>query len=167
MRLVEKRVPITEKHTERSTKGIYHIADPFLRFWFRFVFPNRSTIDLGKGPQLWKHLRADFKYYLGHIYEQIAREFIAENCEELTGWTPQRIGSYWEPGNEIDIVCESLSGDRVAFFECKWSDDVNIQKQIHLLQKKALQIPAYKDFEHEYRIISRTPKTSNDHIFLG
>jgi AAA+ ATPase superfamily predicted ATPase len=140
MRLVEKIVPITERHAERSTKGIYRIADPFLRFWFRFVFPNRSTIDLGKGPQLWRHLRADFKSYLGYIYESIAREFVAENCEEITGWTPRRMGSYWEPGNEIDIVCESLSGDRVAFFECKWSNDVNIQKQIQILQKKGKRV---------------------------
>jgi AAA+ ATPase superfamily predicted ATPase len=167
MRLVEKRAPITEKHAERSTKGIYLIADPFLRFWFRFVFPNRSTIDLGKGAQLWKHLRTDFKSYLGHTYEGIAREFVAENSESVLGWTPRRIGSHWEPGNEIDIVCESLSGDRVAFFECKWSDDVDVKKQIAHLQRKAMHISSYRNFEHEYRIISRTPIKSKDHVFLG
>ena len=32
---VEKRTPITEKNPEKSRKGLYFIADNFIRFWFR------------------------------------------------------------------------------------------------------------------------------------
>ncbi len=31
---VEKRTPITEKNPEKSRKGLYFVADNFIRFWF-------------------------------------------------------------------------------------------------------------------------------------
>lgn len=167
MRLVEKKAPITERNSERSTKGIYRIADPFLRFWFRFVFPNRSIIELGKGSNLWNKLKADYPSYLGMVYEDIAREQLAEHCEEWLGWVPSRMGSFWEPQIEIDIVVEALDEPRVAFFECKWTNQVSVEKQLAILQKKAAGIPAYKSFEHEYYIISRTQTSAKGHIFLG
>ena len=36
---VEKRTPITEKYPKKSRKGLYFIADNFIRFWFRYVYP--------------------------------------------------------------------------------------------------------------------------------
>ena len=36
---IEKRTPVTEKNPEKSRKGLYFIADNFIRFWFRYVYP--------------------------------------------------------------------------------------------------------------------------------
>jgi hypothetical protein len=45
LRLVIKTVPITEG--VRSRRGFFKVADPYFRFWFRFVESNRATIDRG------------------------------------------------------------------------------------------------------------------------
>ena len=47
LRFVERRVPATVRNPERSRKGLYRLSDPFLRFWFRFVLPNRSSLEAG------------------------------------------------------------------------------------------------------------------------
>ena len=104
---------------------------------------------------------------MGLVYEDIAREQVLEHCEEWLGWIPARIGSFWEPSTEIDIVAEALDEQRVAFFECKWSNQVEVDKQLAILQKKAAGISAYKSFEHEYYIVSRTKTNAKGHIFLG
>ncbi|MEW6279147.1 MAG: ATP-binding protein [Candidatus Eremiobacterota bacterium] len=44
--LVHRIVPATEKNPDRSRKGLYRISDPFLRFWFRFVLPGRSDLEM-------------------------------------------------------------------------------------------------------------------------
>jgi hypothetical protein len=43
--LIKKEIPITEPIPEKSKKGFYSISDNFLRFYFTFIFPNKSTIE--------------------------------------------------------------------------------------------------------------------------
>ena len=47
MHLITRRVPATESQPGKSKKGLYQIDDHFLRFWFRYVFPNQNGLDLG------------------------------------------------------------------------------------------------------------------------
>ncbi|TET54119.1 MAG: ATP-binding protein, partial [Anaerolineales bacterium] len=46
LRLVERRLPATVRPAERrlSRRGRYHIADPYFRFYFRFVARNREEL---------------------------------------------------------------------------------------------------------------------------
>lgn len=44
LELVTREVPVTEKAPERSRKRLYRVADPFFRFWFRFIGPNVSEL---------------------------------------------------------------------------------------------------------------------------
>ena len=44
MRVLERRTPVTERNPERTRRGRYRLCDPFFRFWFRFVLPNRSAL---------------------------------------------------------------------------------------------------------------------------
>ena len=52
LRLVHRDVPVTEARPERSRKGLYRLSDPFLRFWFRYVYPNRSALEAGAGREV-------------------------------------------------------------------------------------------------------------------
>ena len=48
LRIIKRDVPVTEKSYEKSKKGMYMIDDNFFRFWFNFVFPNKSYIEEGE-----------------------------------------------------------------------------------------------------------------------
>ena len=42
------RSPLSRKTTpEKSKKGLYKIKDNYIRFWFAFIYPNRSFIESG------------------------------------------------------------------------------------------------------------------------
>ena len=49
LRLIRREVPITAS-SKKSKRSRYRVADNFLRFWFRFVEPNRSSIE--EAPQI-------------------------------------------------------------------------------------------------------------------
>lgn len=44
---IVREVPVTERSPEKSRKGQYVIADPFIRFWYRFVYPSFSRLEGG------------------------------------------------------------------------------------------------------------------------
>src|SRR6185312_7294196 len=54
--LVDKQLPITVANPERSRQSRYRIADPYLRFWFRFVLPSRDRLIDAAGAE--RHLQA-------------------------------------------------------------------------------------------------------------
>lgn len=168
MQLVKKVVPLTEKNPERSTKGLYLLGDPYLRFWFRYVYPYRSIIEYGRGKELYREvIRPDLDTYMGPVFEEICRQEIVRMGEKYLQWKPLRIGRYWDSGIEIDIMAVDARNSRAAFFECKWSQRVNVDKTLSSLRKKARGIPQVASSQHQYFVMSRTPSTHQYHIQLG
>ena len=45
---IEKRTPITKKNPEKSRKGLYFIADNFIRFWFRLCLSLQRRARIGQ-----------------------------------------------------------------------------------------------------------------------
>ncbi len=83
-----------------SRKARWSIEDNYLRFWFRFVYPNQSMIEMGKFDLLLEYVERDYEQYSGLILEKYFRAVVAEN-ERVTA-----VGRYWNSKgeNEIDIV---------------------------------------------------------------
>ena len=52
--LVRRDVPFTERHPEKSKRGLYVVADPFVWFWCRFILPHQSLIQAGQGETVWR-----------------------------------------------------------------------------------------------------------------
>ncbi len=44
LQLIERRIPITEKHPEKSRKGIYVLKDQYFKFWLRFILRTHSIL---------------------------------------------------------------------------------------------------------------------------
>ncbi len=168
MLLIERRVPMTEKHPERSTKGVYVLSDHFLRFWFRYVYPNRSVIELGRGTALFQNkIKPDLNSYMGPVFEDICCQEIAQHGEAVFGWEPLRIGRYWDRKNEIDIVAEDAEGKQAAFIECKWGRHINIERTLFGLRQKSDMIPYYLGWQKQHFVMSRTRSDHPQHVNIG
>jgi len=69
MDILEREVPVTESNPEKSKTSIYKIKDNFIRFWFRFIYPERARIELGQPGFVLEKIKADFvANHVGHIY---------------------------------------------------------------------------------------------------
>lgn len=120
MGLVERVVPATEGQSHKSKRGIYRLLDHYFRFWFRFVFPNRSLLERGEVEQVRGQVEAELDQYVGLAFESICQEFIWRLHREggLT-FTPKSVGNWWGRNEEIDVV--AIGDDAVLFGECKWT----------------------------------------------
>jgi AAA+ ATPase superfamily predicted ATPase len=90
LRLVERRVPATERYPHKSRKGHYRIGDPFFRFWFRFVYPHRSALEEGRTHQtLERHVLPHLDQFTSEVFEEICRRHLWRL--ELP-FVPERVG---------------------------------------------------------------------------
>ena len=78
LRIIKKEVPVFEKNMFKSRKGIYKIAESYFNFWFRFVFPNKSKIEIGEKEEVMKIINKELNVYVSHAFEDICKQFIEE-----------------------------------------------------------------------------------------
>ena len=92
---IEKRTPITEKNPEKSRKGLYFIADNFLRFWFCYVYPYKGELELDNMKIVLDEIHKDFKEkFVAFAYEDICKDVFAKLCSNnAISFVPSRIGS--------------------------------------------------------------------------
>lgn len=117
---IKRTYPINIKSKPR--KGLYTIADNYLRFWFKYVFPNKAELEIGNTNYVLNKIREDYNTYLGQTYEQIASEFLTETKrKKLLPFSFTTSGRWWLKDKEIDIVAIDEEKQAATFFEVKWS----------------------------------------------
>ncbi|MDY0002248.1 MAG: ATP-binding protein [Polyangia bacterium] len=122
MHVLDRRTPVTERNPERTRRGRWCLKDPFLRFWFRFVLPNRSALEAGDpqmvfiskvAPFLDQHVSLAFEEVCGqHLWDLNRRGELPAHYDRIGGW--------WRGDAEVDLLAVSDSGS-LLLGECKWS----------------------------------------------
>ena len=84
---LEKDVPfgIDEKNAKKS---LYKIADPFMAFYYQFVVPNRSFIELGRRLPIEQALTAHFSESVNMQWEKLSldkKSLLVGECKWTTG----------------------------------------------------------------------------------
>ncbi|MBE6422071.1 ATP-binding protein [Succinivibrio dextrinosolvens] len=153
--LLEREVPVTENNPDKSKKGQYQIQDNFLRFWFKFIYPNRSYVEMSRSDVVMNRLSKNFiDGHVSYVFEQICQEKLWNLS--ANGKLPgilERIGSWWDNSHEIDVVGLSESDNLLVAGECKfWNGPVgaNILSQ---LEHKTTFIDWHKDSRKNIYII--------------
>jgi len=151
--LVERKIPVTE--TQRSRKGLYRLSDNLFTFWFRFVHPNVERIERGEGGLvLQTDIQPQFARYVGKAFESMVGDLLCEfNHEGLLPFRFDRIGNWWDKGEEIDLVALKNESASILFCECKWQDHVNAEKLLARLKEKAAAVPWMDKSRKEYYCI--------------
>jgi len=143
---IERELPFGENE-KNSKKSYYKIADPFVNFYFTFVVPNRSLIEIDKGNLVLERLTKSFPGYTSLWWEKICRQAVSGS--EINGFTWGFARSWL--GNvsrderiEIDVVAESTNGKALLVGECKWTESENAPRLIYELEEKAQKLPFSK-----------------------
>ncbi len=114
--LIERETPVTDP----GARGVYRITDEFLRFWFRYVLPNRGTLEQGRTKPVRDSIAASLPSHVGPTFETVCRQAVR---------TPRfpvpcsRVGRWWYGENEIDVVGVDERTETLFLGECKWTRD--------------------------------------------
>lgn len=129
--LVDKQYPVTVTNTERSRQSRYRIADPYLRFWFRFVLPWRDRLIDPAGAE--RHLRGRVLPQLDAFvakpaFEEVCQQWLLRAADAAAvGWWWGRVrerrdgGALRDVDRELDAVAVDNAGAVIAVGSCKWT----------------------------------------------
>lgn len=136
--LVKRELPFGE-HPRRSKRARYRIADPFLRYWYRFVDPNRSLLE---ARQLDVQTDTAWRAHLAEVWEEIVRTSIPHVEIDRAPWQPAQ--PWWgraapDRAAEIDVVAPHRDDrTRLLVGEVKLSlAAADVPRQLHDLEAKA------------------------------
>jgi AAA+ ATPase superfamily predicted ATPase len=120
---VRREVPFGED-PRNSKRTLYRLKDPFLRFYVRFVQPQRSLLEMGLMEAADEMLQKEFAAYVGGHWEDLARQSVPFLTLGGLKWGPA--SRWWGTGTkgapmEFDVVAESLDGQAILVGEVKWT----------------------------------------------
>jgi len=169
LKYIRREIPFGE--SVRSTKKtLYKIDDPFLNFWFTFIAPDKSRIELGLTSQAINEIRLKMPIYTSAVWEELCRHavpflFPDKKFNPAMRWWGRGIdGSTME----IDVIAESADKKFLLAGEVKWSSVTNPRAELDLLNKKIENLP----FINRHKVIpvlflkqKNSPKPENLIVF--
>jgi uncharacterized protein len=161
LHIIKRELPITEQSYEKSKKGIYIIGDNFFRFWFRFVFPNKSFTAEGEIDYVIKNkIRPQFDIFVSQAYEEVCRAQVRAGIDRQLKFN--RVGRWWIKDAEIDVVGLNEDNNEILFGEAKWSaKKVGVDVLEDLKRKAALVQWGKPGRKEHYALFSRSGFTDN------
>jgi len=118
MHIIKDEVPVTAHAGYRRRH--YRLTDPYLTFWFRFVYPRRAEIETGHSREVLSSIREEISPYCGQMFELLCEDLVRMGIL-FPDASFSRLGRWWQKEVEIDLVGLDESFGSSLFCECKWS----------------------------------------------
>jgi uncharacterized protein len=126
MRYVERRLPVTIPPAKQRTarQGRYHLSDPFMRFYFRFIHPQHDVASYAP-ERILPTLQSGLRAFVGQtVWEDLARQWVRERgYAGALPFAPEVIGSHWSRHVQADVVAINWPARAILIGECKWGTD--------------------------------------------
>ena len=127
LRLVEKRVLCGEP--DGSKKTIYALTDNFCRFWYHYIFSNKSYYELLGASDAAKEIMDDISDFMGLAFEDICRQYLMRQAKlRKLPFVPSDIGKWWgnnpaiKAQDDVDILALNKKKTEGIFCECKFTN---------------------------------------------
>jgi uncharacterized protein len=158
LRLVRRVLSEDAPDRNRTRVSRYEIRDPFLRFYFEFLYRHPELIEQNRMGRLAELIRSGFDSYVGRTgYEELARRAVAElgDRRELP-FEPLYIGRAWDRRVELDVIAISHRERAALVGECKWQASKMGPGDLTSLRQRAEALKRLRDFKKHYALFSRS-----------
>jgi len=150
LRLVEKELPFSlTKKPKRKPR--YYLSDEYLRFYFRYIYPNKELIYRGLKEETLRRIDSTFSQHVSFTFEKIARQYMIKNVGV------EKVGRWWDKDVEIDLV--GIKGNTLYVGECKWSNkkvDIRVLNRLRSKVAYLLKNLCVEDFSVVYYLFSKS-----------
>lgn len=125
LRFVERRLPVTIPPARQriSRQGRYHLSDPLLRFYFRFLYPRRDV--LGYTPErILPILERDLPDFIAQTaWPDLGQQWVREHgYQGALTFVPEVVGSHWSRTVHVPVVAISWTERAILIGACNWGD---------------------------------------------
>ena len=134
LELVEKVFSYDTAGKENVQKGIYRISHPFVDFYYTYMYPHLSDLQMLSVGEFYNHyIMRDFRRYVSGYFKQVCRQHLARlgdrhrlpiNCGTIGEWIG-KVGS-------LDIIAQDEEG-RTLIGLCNWEKPMTYEDYENLL----------------------------------
>lgn len=149
LELVEKVFSYDTAGKENVQKGIYRISHPFVDFYYTYMYPHLSDLQMLSVGEFYNHyIMRDFRRYVSGYFKQVCRQHLAKlgerhrlpiACGAIGEWIG-KIGS-------LDIIAQDQEGHTLIGL-CNWEKPMT-----------------YEDYEN-LLLYAKKAKISADYIYM-
>ncbi|MDA3866640.1 MAG: ATP-binding protein [Salinivirgaceae bacterium] len=131
-----------------AKKTLYKVNEPFMLFYYKFVVPEKTSLELGYVDQVYKQVfEKQFPSHCSEVWETLCRQALPN----LFSHKLFKPGSRWWGNNtenqpmELDVVAHSGDEEELIIGEAKWSTTRNVPVILKQLERKAKTFPMMKN----------------------
>lgn len=116
--ITEKLYSFETREYKEVQKGLYRIREPYLRFWYRFIYPNRSAIAMGQGERIYsENIAPHLTEYVGEAFRDVCGEYLQVlNSYQQLSFIYGNFGVWHGKAGSIDVLARADSGEYLAGF---------------------------------------------------
>jgi len=156
---VARRHPVTGRRPNARVVR-FVLDDPLLRFWFRFVFPNRSFVQqMGPARSFADLIQPELDSYFGSCFERLCREALPAIYARERVTAAFAVGEYWDRNVQIDIV-GARDDHWIDLGECKWGAVGSVPALVAELEAKVEAFPNPRNDAIGRRLFARVVPAS-------
>ncbi|MFI5005345.1 MAG: ATP-binding protein [Solirubrobacterales bacterium] len=100
-RVIDKTLPYSAQPHPKLSR--YHVSDPYLRFWLRFIRASIPALERGRGDIVHRHIRECWASFAGHAIEPLARSAIQALLPDPRFAGAEFVGSFWNRDNSVEV----------------------------------------------------------------
>lgn len=163
LRLVERRIPVTERNPEQSRRGVYRLSDNFITFYFRFVAPFREDLEQGFQERAWRAIDQQLNSFVGvNAFEELCRYWVRyQGIRGFLPFQPEQVGSYWDRTTQVDVVGINWNEKTILLGEARWTTRPLNEQTLEELKSKAAVVMLELGWHFHYALFSRTGFTES------
>lgn len=105
--VIERSMPYSATTSPKNSR--YLIADPYMRFWLRFVGPNIELIERGRGELVTATVLESWPTYRGGAIEPTIRDALERMLPAARFGNAKYVGSYWNRTHTVQV--DLVAGD--------------------------------------------------------
>lgn len=150
LEIVEKVFSYDTEGRENTQKGVYRICNHFVHFYFRYLYPHMSRLDVMDEETFYDlYIEPDLRSFTAPVFGQVCREYMEYlNIRGELPFVYTKTGEWVGKVGNIDIVAQDEAGHTLIGL-CSWETPV---------------MP-YEDYEW-LAFCARKAKLSANHVYL-
>lgn len=122
--IIEREFPVMAGIKEQANvqRGIYKLTDNFFKFWYAYVFPNISYLEMGDIDGVYNYnIKENLNHFSSDTFENICKTYLLNmNIKNKLPFRFNQIGRWWNNNTEIDIL--ALNSDTIILGKCKFKN---------------------------------------------
>lgn len=123
-RMVAAERPLSARPSRETH---YRVADPYLRFWLRFIGPHAAELERGRGDLVLDRVREGWNAYRGRAVEPLVWESIEQLLSDERFGGATYVGGYWTRKGDVEVDLVGADrperAKRIAFVgSIKWRE---------------------------------------------